>query len=137
VRNGIDRTKTPLHAYEIGPGRWLDARAYPFGETRVRRLYLGAGSLDDKPGTEASDSIPWDNLRSPCNRGIDQWNTGLGTFVTAQAGFPAIPGTPDAPTTQAGARVYTAKPVAAPTTIAGPVDVTLYVKSTTKDAAVY
>src|SRR3954470_9925111 len=48
AHNGIDRTRTPLHAYEIGGNRWLDSKAYPFAETRVQRLYLGANSLAAK-----------------------------------------------------------------------------------------
>src|SRR5439155_24899395 len=147
VRNGIAGTRTPLHAYELRGGRWLDAGRYPLPRARVRRLWLSGGhsgtaraSLNDgrlaagRPGSRGADSIPWSDATSPCNRASDQWNTGLGAYATAMAGIPGSPCWADDRSTQAGALVYTGDPMRRAVTLAGPIDAALSIRSMARDA---
>jgi putative CocE/NonD family hydrolase len=147
VRNGVDGTRTPLHAYELRGGRWIHAGRYPLPAARVRRLWLGAGRTGGAPGSlndgalarrapraRGADSIAWSDATSPCNRASDQWNTGLGEYVTATAGMPGSPCWTDDRSSQAGALTYTTAPFERAATLAGPIDSTLFVRSTTRDA---
>src|SRR5207245_3072045 len=62
ARTGMAATRTPLHAYELGAARWVNAGRYPFPQANVRRLWLGAGptgsasSLNDGALTERRPS---------------------------------------------------------------------------------
>jgi uncharacterized protein len=149
VRNGVDRTGTPLHAFELSGGRWIDAGAYPLPAARVRRLWLGDGRTGTAPESlndgslggrrargGATDSIPWTNATSPCNRNSDQWNTGLGAYVTGVAGLPGSPCWSDDRSTQAGALTYTTDPLRQAVTLAGPSDLSLLLRSTARDAEI-
>lgn len=147
-RNGIASTRTPLHAFELSSGRWIDTRDYPFAETHVARYYLGPGrtgtagtslndgSLRGSPPRSGRDTIRFSDAQSPCSRAIDQWNTGLGAYLGAMAGLPPSPCSTNDTSTQAGALTYTSAPLSAPVTLAGPIDATLYLDSTTRDAEV-
>jgi putative CocE/NonD family hydrolase len=147
IPNGVDRTRTPLHAYELRGGRWIVAGRYPLGPARVRRLWLRGGrtgtapaSLNDgalataRPPAAPVGAIAWSDATSPCNRASDQWNTGLGAYVTAMAGLPGSPCWSDDRTTQAGALVYTTPAMPRDVTLAGPSDASLLVRSTSRDA---
>jgi putative CocE/NonD family hydrolase len=148
VDNGMDRTRAPLHAYELRGRRWLDAGRYPLPRARVHRLWLGDGrvgaapaSLNDGALTAAPQrsggpvgTIGWSDATSPCNRASDQWNTGLGAYVTGMAGIPGSPCWTDDRTTQAGALVYTTGAMPRDVTLAGPAAASLVVRSTTRDA---
>ena len=149
IPDGIDGTNAPLHVFETGAGRWVNAVRYPISSAHVTPLYLGGGrtgtapaSLNDGALTDAtsrapaSDSLPYSDARSPCDRAADQWNTGLATYAVALAGLPGSPCSADDRSTQAGALTYTTAPFARPTSIAGPVDATLYLTSTARDAEV-
>jgi hypothetical protein len=144
----LTSTSSPLHLFELGAKRWVDAGAYPLPQSRVRRLWPGAGrsgtarlSLNDgvldarAPTAEAaSDPLPWTGASSPCNRGPDQWSTGFGGLVSAYAGMPVNPCHEHDGSTQAGALSYTTAPLTHDVTIAGPVSVGVYMSSTTPDS---
>ena len=135
-RTRLTSTRRPLHAYELGGGRWVDESAYPLPRTRVRTLYFGGGTLSSqRPRSAASDRIPWTPAASPCNRHPDQWSTGFGGYLSAWAGQPMNPCAQDDSTTQAGALTYTTKPFSRDTTLAGPASVGVYLDSTTVTAS--
>jgi hypothetical protein len=126
IRDGIDQTSTPLHVFELGSERWVDARRWPLTQTRAHTYRLGTGT-----GT-----LAWTDARSPCNAGTDQWSTGLPALAIAEAGGSGDPCADNDETTQAGAVTYTSAPFKTATTVAGPIDVTLDMKSTSADAEV-
>ena len=133
---GMAATANPLHVYELGANRWFDSARYPLANSTARTLWLGSGALSDRPprAAQPADALPWSAESSPCNRGTDQWNTGLGTYVAALAGAPAPVCDNQDAGSQAAAVTYTSPPLSAPISIAGPIDVTLYATSTTADA---
>jgi putative CocE/NonD family hydrolase len=133
---GMARTRTPLHAFELGPNRWVRQARFPLPAARVRSLYLGeGGTLGKAPSGATTDKLPWTGATSPCNRNIDQWNTGLGTYGFTLAGFPGMPiCTGDDRTTQAASVTYTTAPFKSDRTVAGPITARVYLSSTTPDA---
>jgi uncharacterized protein len=136
-RTALGTTRTPLHAFELGADRWVDAAAYPLPQTTARMLWFGeGGSLGPKRPAAASgaDRLIWSEAASPCNRHPDQWSTGFGGFVSAFAGQPVNPCSEDDRTTQAGALTYTTEPFAADTTLAGPIAVGVRMTSTSPDS---
>jgi putative CocE/NonD family hydrolase len=136
---GIDHTSTPLHVYQLGSGKWLDARTYPFGEATPTRLFLGAGNTltAKRPSADktAADPVVWSPASSFCDRQTEQWIMGAGTLPSTY-GAPNDPCTQDDRTLQQGpgALTYTTPPLAAPRVLAGPIDATLFATTTTKDA---
>ncbi len=124
IPDGIDQTATPLHVFELGANRWIDAARWPIAQTSARTFSLG-------PGTA---TLPWSDVRSPCNAGTDQWSTGLPAYAIAEAGGSGDPCADNDATTQAGAVTYTTPAFKTATTIAGPIDVTVSITSTTPDA---
>jgi putative CocE/NonD family hydrolase len=137
VDTGIDHTTTPLHVFELGANRWVDGTRWPLQQPRARTYYLGSASLDaTRPKAAGTDGLPWSDVRSPCNAGTDQWSTGLPALVIAEGGGSGDPCAQNDSTTQAGALTYTSAPFKTATTVAGPIDVTLNMTSTTPDAEV-
>ena len=133
----LTRTRTPLHAFELGARRWLDAGDYPLPQARVRRLWAGQGmSLADRPpsAVRAADKLAWLPASSPCNRHPDQWSTGFGGYVSAFVGTPVNPCDNHDETTRAGALTYTTAPLSRDLTLAGPVGVGVYMSSTSRDS---
>lgn len=123
-RTGMSSTRTPLHVFELGPNRWVQQARFPLPATRVRRFYLPSGG-----------KLAWSGETSPCNRNIDQWTTGLGTYGFTLAGFPGMPiCTNDDRTTQAGSLAVTTPPFARDESLAGPMTARVYLSSTTSDA---
>jgi hypothetical protein len=135
THDGIDRTSAPLHAFELGANRWVDAARWPLAQARARTYYLGGGTLGtSRPPATGTDTLPWTDVRSPCNAGTDQWSTGLPALAIAQAGGSGDPCAQNDASTQAAALTYTSPPFQAATTVAGPIDATLYVTSTAPEA---
>jgi putative CocE/NonD family hydrolase len=135
-RTDLATTPTPLHAFELGADRWIDAGVYPLPRAGARTLYLDEGTLTEtRPSAaEAADRLPWTGLTSPCNRHPDQWSTGFGGFASAHAGFPVNPCANDDRTTAAGALTYTTEPLDRDLTLAGPISVGVHASSTTRDS---
>jgi putative CocE/NonD family hydrolase len=134
IDTGVTAVKSPLHLYQLGDGRYLEARRYPFPEATPTTYYLGAGNTlsTDKPKDAAgADPIAFTGATSPCDRQSDQW--GAGGVALATSG--QNPCADDDRTLQAGpgALTYTTKPFAADRVIAGPIDATLYATSTRPD----
>ena len=107
---GIDRVKSPLHVYETGADRWLDAKRYPLHSARrtpsyprATTFYLDGGPSDSNAvstndGTlrrqpskaaAASDRIAFVGAASPCARQSDQWSGGAVAYKgISVSGFP-------------------------------------------------
>jgi putative CocE/NonD family hydrolase len=130
----ITHTKTPLHLFQLGGGKYLEARRYPFPEATPTAYYLGAGNTlsTDKPkDPAAADPIVFTGATSPCDRQSDQW--GAGGVALATSG--QNPCATDDRTLQAGpgALTYTTSPFTADRVLAGPIAATLYATSTRPD----
>jgi hypothetical protein len=126
IRDGIDRTSASLHVFELSANRWIDVPRWPLDQTRAHVYHLGTGT-----GT-----LAWSDVRSPCNAGTDQWSTGLPAYAIAELGGSGDPCADNDESTQAGALTYTSAPFKTATTVAGPIDVTLRMSSTTPEAEV-
>jgi uncharacterized protein len=124
VDNGIERTRRPLHVFAHGDNRWYDAASYPLEGTRVKTLEHDGGG-----------TLAFTATSSPCNRGTDQWSTGLAAYVEALAGQPSAPPcSADDRTTQAGALTFDTAPLERPLFVAGPLAATVVMTSTTRDS---
>lgn len=146
---GIDRTGTPLHLWELGANRWVDAIRYPLSQTQPTTFYLspgpshsGALSLNDgtlQTGAPTSplgsDQEIFTNATSPCDRSTAQWGLGASELPFANGQLPPDPCTNDDRTLELGpgALTYTSAPFSRPTVLAGPIDATIYATSTTPD----
>jgi putative CocE/NonD family hydrolase len=133
-RTGIDRTKTPIHVYEAGSGRWAQASRYPYDHAVPRTYYLGAGGTLThlKPTDESgSDPLLFTGVSSPCSRSTDQWGAGLLAIALGDLNFCDS----NDNTTQIGpgAKTYTTAPFARATTLAGPMAARIYLSSTRPD----
>jgi hypothetical protein len=134
---GIDQTKTPLHLYQLGTGKWLDASRYPVEGATPKTYYLRPGKAlapSTPPAGGGSDRVLWTGLSSPCGLSTEQWGAGLLQLVLEQAGG-SDPCAGEDSTTQAGpgAVTYTTAPFAKPQVLAGPIDATLYATSNRPD----
>jgi uncharacterized protein len=130
----ITDVRTPLHLFQLGGGKYLEARRYPFPEARPTAYYLGAGNTlsTEKPGAATgADPIVFTGATSPCDRQSDQWGAGGIALATGDQN----PCAGDDRTLQAGpgALTYTTPPFAADRVIAGPIGATLYATSTRPD----
>src|SRR4051794_19698948 len=68
---GIDKTSTPLHAYDVRAKRWVDSPHYPFSEAHPETLYFAqGGGLSTKAPAEpsGSDTLVYTGATSPCTR---------------------------------------------------------------------
>ncbi len=137
IHDGIDRTSAPLHAFELGTDRWINLGRWPVPQTRARTLYMAPGQLSASPPSPgATDTLNWSNLRSPCNAGTDQWSTGLPAYVIAEMGGNGDPCADGDTSSQVGALTYTTAPFKTATTLAGPMDATLFIASTAPESEV-
>jgi putative CocE/NonD family hydrolase len=129
-RTGIEQTRTPLHLYELEANRWVDAARWPVPQARPTTLYLGPGTLTVAPPTSrrASDSTFFTTATNPCGRSLEQWSAGLGTLVLETGQLPPDPCTTDDRLFESspGALTYTTMPFRRSTTLAGPIDATIY-----------
>jgi putative CocE/NonD family hydrolase len=134
---GIDQTKTPLHLYQLGSGKWLDASRYPLEKATPQTYYLGPGKTLGRsaPGAAGgSDRIVWTGLSSPCGLSTEQWGAGVLQLALESAGG-TDPCAGDDSTTQAGpgAVSYTTAPFSKPQVLAGPIAASLYASSNRPD----
>jgi predicted acyl esterase len=59
-QNGIDETTTPMHLYETGTGRWINAERYPLSSSYSSYYLDGPGSISvDAPTASGADAISW------------------------------------------------------------------------------
>jgi putative CocE/NonD family hydrolase len=131
---GIADTRIPLHAYDMGTKRWVDAARYPFESAAPTTLYLGdTGRLmPQAPATRAgADPIVFTPISNPCRASSDQWGAG-GVAVLAESGgwkSPCSSGSPLATQAGPGTLQYTSDPLAEASTVAGPIGVTIFATS--------
>lgn len=146
---GIDHTSTPLHLYELGANRWVDAARYPLSETTPTTFYLspgpshsGAISFNDgslapqAPSSVAGqDQTAFTSASSPCQKATEQWGAGAGALAFQSGQLPPDPCTQDDRSLEGGpgALTYTTTPFSRPTVIAGPIDTTIFATSTRPD----
>ncbi|MFL5821895.1 MAG: CocE/NonD family hydrolase [Solirubrobacteraceae bacterium] len=136
-RTGMARTRTPLHYYDLGTGRFDETTTYPFTGARPTRLYLGAGGAltgNRPPRSASGDTITWSPQGNPCNRSVDQWSMG-GISIPAHSAGLLAPCSDDSQSSQAGSWTtsYTTAPFARPRAVAGPITATIYASSTTPE----
>ena len=137
---GIADTTTPLHAYDMGSERWVDTARYPFESAAPTALYLGDGgtlTLQPPTGSAGADRIVFTPIANPCRASTDQWSTG-GLAVFAESGgwqSPCSGGSPLATQTGPGTLQYTSEPLPVASTVAGPIGVTLFARSTRPETA--
>jgi putative CocE/NonD family hydrolase len=134
IDTGITAVKNPLHLYQLGGGRYLEARRYPFPEATPTSYYLGAGNTlsTGKPKDAAgADPIAFTGATSPCDRQSDQWGAGGVALATSDQN----PCAKDDRTLQAGpgALTYTTPPFTQDRVLAGPIAATLFATSTRPD----
>ena len=131
---GIDKTRTPIHVYETGANRWVQAARYPYGRARPVTYYLGTGgSLSGTPPAASSGADPllFLGVSSPCSRSTEQWAAGLLTLLLGKLNSCDT----NDNTTQIGPGVqtYTTTPFTNPATIAGPLAARIYMSSSRPD----
>src|SRR4051794_19319052 len=130
----ITAVKNPLHLFELGGGKYLEARRYPFPEANPTAYYLGAGntlSTDRPRAATGADPIVFTGATSPCDRQSDQWGAGGAALATADQN----PCAKDDRTLQAGpgALTYTTPAFTQDRVVAGPIAATLFAISTRPD----
>ena len=143
-------TTTPLHLdIQNSGGSWVDEARWPLPDAPPTTYYFAAGRSGSDPlsqndgdltTTEPSgagggeDAVTFAGATSPCDIQTDQWGAGA-----LALGFQSI-GTNDPCDmndvtlgTGPGALTYTTAPVSSPEVVAGPIDATVYLTSTTTD----
>lgn len=138
VPTGVEKTKTPLHVYDMRAKRWVDTTHYPFREARPQTLYFSEGGrLVQRAPRERSgaDQAAYVGATSPCTRQTNQWSMGALALAAAEAQLPPSPCDTDDRTLGLGpgALTYTTEPFARDRVIAGPIDATVYATSTRPD----
>ena len=145
----IDETSTPLHLYQLSANRWVDTADYPLSDVTPTAYFLaggpsgsGAPSRNDgvltptAPTSAAgADQVAYSPATSPCSRGSDQWGAGGLQLVLDQGMLPPDPCAQNDLTLQSGpgALTYTTAPFKNPTSLAGPIDATIYATATSTD----
>ena len=153
-RTPLSTTSTPLHldiqnAGSSGGGnQWVDAAQWPLPAAPAVTYYFGAGrggsdqaSTNDgtlttvKPGPAAAvDYLAWSGVSSPCDKQTDQWGAGalaLG-FQSFNTNDPCDLNDVTLGTGP-GALTYTTEPFMTPQVVAGPIDATVYLRSSTAE----
>jgi putative CocE/NonD family hydrolase len=133
---GMAATKTPLHYYDLGSGKFRETSTYPFTGATPHRLYLGGGKTlsAHKPAKPGSNTIIWSPSGSPCGRPIDQWVMGGISIPSHIAGLMA-PCADNDSASQVGPQTvsFTTKPFTHARTLAGPIAARLYATATTTE----
>lgn len=146
-RNGIDATRTPLHAIDVD-GHHIRAATYPLKQAKPTTFYLGDRTLDRTPPaarttqttrttrttrTGRADQVAYTGLSNPCSRSTEQWIFGLPSLLLNifKRQNPCAQHVP-APTAE---RTYSTGGFTAPTVLAGPIGLTLYARSTKPNTA--
>jgi putative CocE/NonD family hydrolase len=145
---GIDRTRTPLHIYQLESNRWMNASRWPLPQAKATTLYLGprggsgAPSVNDGSLTSFSPRVPsasdttfYSTVSNPCGRSLEQWGAGAGALAFETGDLPPDPCTTDDRGFESspGALTYTTAPLSHPMLLAGPIDATIFATSTRPD----
>ena len=150
----MSTTTTPLHLdIQNSGGSWVDAARWPLPPAAPTEYYFAAGRSGTAPlsdndgdlttlpptsgtnGTGGADTVTFSGVSSPCDIQTDQWGAGL-----LALGFQSLstndPCDLDDVTLGSGpgALTYTTAPVTFPEVLAGPIDATVYMTSTTTDS---
>ena len=147
----MSSTTTPLHLDEQNSGgTWVDAARWPLPPATPTSYYFAGGRtgtapLSDNDGTLTSlppntadagaDTVTYAGASSPCDIQTDQWGAGL-----LALGFQSLDTNDPCDLndvtlgTGPGALTYTTSPVTSPEVVAGPIDATVYLTSTTTDS---
>src|SRR5206468_4015414 len=130
---GIDRTRTPLHLYQLQGNRWMDAARWPLPQAHPTTLYLaGRGPAGGAPSTNAGTLLParprhaatdttfFSTASNPCGRSLEQWGAGAGALAFEIGSLPPDPCTQDDRAYEAspGSLTYTTAPLRANTLLA-------------------
>ena len=59
-RTALTRMRRPLHAFELGDGRWVDAASYPLPQARSRRVWLDGGRSGTAPLSLNDGALSWE-----------------------------------------------------------------------------
>ena len=138
-RTGMASTRTPLHYYDLGTGKFDETADYPFARATPTRFYFGSGAslTTSAPAASllpASDSLLWSPVGDPCGRPIDQWSMGGISIPAHTAGLLAPCADDDSPAHIGPWTIsYTSPPFSHPETVAGPITATVYASSTTPE----
>lgn len=134
--NGIDETRTPLHAIDLN-GNVIESATYPVRETPTQNLYLAEGGrlTTDRPTTPTgSDQLNFSpvNAGTICNASFSRNFSGVYEMLTTLAGVDdpcaQFPGHPNLPPLLVNPQ-YTTEPFAEPTVLGGPIGATLFAVS--------
>jgi hypothetical protein len=131
---GMATTKTPLHYYDLGTGKFAETTTYPFAGATPTRYYLGDKTLSTAKPAAGTDTELWTGAGSPCGRPTDQWIMGGISIPSQAAGVPAVCADDDR-TTGVGptALTYTTAPLTSTKRLAGPISASVYASATTAD----
>ena len=137
---GITETTTPFHAYDMGAKRWVDTTRYPFEGAAPTTFYLGDGNAltaRAPTATAGADPIAFTPISNPCRASTDQWGGGgMAAFPGSEGSeSPCSSGSPFARQAGPGVLQYTSEPLAAASTVAGPIGVTLFATSNRPETA--
>jgi putative CocE/NonD family hydrolase len=136
---GMASTPTPLHYYDLGSGNFDETTTYPFTGSAPSTYYFGPGGTlsNSRPsgGNAGSDPISWSPGGSPCGRPVDQWSMG-GISIAASEADILAPCTDEDNTAQAGPwqKTYTTAPLSQASTVAGPINATVYGTANTTES---
>ncbi len=140
-------TPTPLHVYELGTHDILHGTAWPPAHAAAQQWFLGPGrtgtasSLNDgsltpaPPFEDEQDAIAFSAASEPCAAPLEQWSGGALGGTLGSVGGTQNPCAHDDRAAETGPTVltYTSGPLPRPVMLAGPIGVTLFASSTTKD----
>lgn len=134
----------------MGADRWTNVARYPVNGAEPTTYYLDGGpsgsgapsqndgKLTTTPPTSptGADRVLWSGATSPCSRGTEQWGAGGLQLVLDTGMLPPDPCAQNDLTMQTGpgALTYTTTPFTQATTLAGPIDATIYASATSTDS---
>lgn len=150
--NGVGRETSPLHLFELGGDRWVDTGRWPIRDAKVRTLFLEGGRSgtvdsrndgrlrDAKPTAKAGeDGLPYNPIPPICSRATMQFVGGAESLVAGRLGLQGS----DLNTCLKDERplaprqlTYTTEPMAEDTSVAGPINATLYQRTTRPESVV-
>lgn len=147
IDNGVDKTATPIHFNVLGSDRWIDASAWPLKEATSTVMYFGGGrigsgtpSLNDgllssTPPVEAdaSDTVVWTGVSSPCNVRLRVQTMGLLDTIPVPLDE-KICGSGSNTSREVAALTYTTEPFKTEKIVAGPIGLELFASSSRVDA---